>query len=470
MNAPAAPGLAPADLDRMLRACIQCGLCLPVCATYRATGNEAHSPRGRLLLLAAQLAAPAPRPAAAVLEAYDLCLGCLACVTACPSGIAAELLDAVKAQGHRRRSRLTGLLARALASPRVLAVLGAGAPLGRGVVRALGGAAGRPGRRLALRLGAVPRAPRRDRDLIRLLDRLAARAEARAGRAWPGRRRLEAVAPGPGTAGPLPGGCAAKATGPASSAGPATPANPAPTLLAFTGCANGGLLPGTSRRLRELLTACGHAVAVPAGQGCCGALAAHAGQERLAARQRRRNARAYGRDRDSGAPHGPPLVIVEAAGCGRELGRHGGELAGRVRDAVAFLAEAALPPARPLPLRVAVHDPCHARHGQGIVEAPRRLLDAVPGLARVEPEEAEVCCGAGGPYAAFHPESAAVMARRKALRLAETGADLVVTSNPGCLGQIAAALAEVAPDLPIVPLTDLLWYACAPTSEASGGG
>ena len=114
--------------------------------------------------------------------------------------------------------------------------------------------------------------------------------------------------------------------------------------------------------------------------------------------------------------------------------------------------------------------PCHARHGEGIVEAPRRLLDAVPGLVRLEPEEAEVCCGAGGPYAVFHPELAAAMARRKALRLAETGADLVVTSNPGCLGQIAAALAEVAPDLPIVPLTDLLWYACAPTSAASGDG
>jgi glycolate oxidase iron-sulfur subunit len=130
-----------------------------------------------------------------------------------------------------------------------------------------------------------------------------------------------------------------------------------------------------------------------------------------------------------------------------------------IRDAVDFLAEAELPPLGAVPLRVALHDPCHARHGQGLVEAPRRLLARIPGLTILEPAEPEVCCGSGGAWGLRYPELSADLGRRKARFLAETGADLVVTSNPGCLGQIADGLAFVDDAPPILPLTDLVWYA-----------
>jgi glycolate oxidase iron-sulfur subunit len=113
-----------------------------------------------------------------------------------------------------------------------------------------------------------------------------------------------------------------------------------------------------------------------------------------------------------------------------------------------------------VPLRVALHDPCHARHTRGIVAEPRRLLARIPGLILCEPAESDVCCGSAGAYALRHRELSEAMGRRKAQALADTGCDLVVTTNPGCLGQIADGLSLVAPSLPVIPLSDLLWYSC----------
>jgi glycolate oxidase iron-sulfur subunit len=152
-------------------------------------------------------------------------------------------------------------------------------------------------------------------------------------------------------------------------------------------------------------------------------------------------------------------LVVEAAGCGLELGDYPAEVAGKVRDALVLLAGLSLPAPREMPLKIVLHDPCHARQGQRIVEAPRRLLQRIPGLIVVEPDEPEVCCGSGGVYSLYHPEISAAMGRRKARMLAAPGAHLVVTSNPGCLGQIAEGLALEVPELPILPLTDLLWFA-----------
>ncbi len=151
--------------------------------------------------------------------------------------------------------------------------------------------------------------------------------------------------------------------------------------------------------------------------------------------------------------------MVEAAGCGLELSEYPDGLADRVCDALVLLDDLELPSLGEVPLRVVVHDPCHAQHGLGISAAPRRLLARIPGLSVVEAQEASVCCGSGGIYSLRHPDLSAAMGRRKARLLAATGADLVVTSNPGCLGQIADGLALESPQLPITPLTDLLWYA-----------
>ncbi len=443
-------GALRAGVDRMLRACIQCGLCLPHCATYLATGNEAQSPRGRLLLLGETLGEPAhpPRPPdASTLEAFDLCLGCRACVTACPSGITHDLLDAVKEVADReRRSRSADPLVALLASRGGMGAVGAGVRLGRGALRALYGRgwrqrlerSSRTLRLLARQVGSAPAAPRGDRELVRLLDRLVASAAARSGSA------TTEVAPSPRVMG---------GRTPAAASSKGAP-KPAPAVAFFRGCANAAFLPDTSRRLQELLAAGGCRITTPPGQGCCGALAEHAGRQGLARRQRRSNAAALQRRAETW-----DVLVVEAAGCGLELKRYPEGIRARVRDALVLLDALPLPAPRPVPLRVVCHDPCHALHGQGIAAEPRRLLDRIPGLVRLDADEPDVCCGSGGPYAILHPDLSTVMARRKAEKLAATGADLVVTSNPGCLGQIADGLALVAPDLPVLPLSDLLWYA-----------
>ncbi|MBE0564765.1 MAG: (Fe-S)-binding protein, partial [Krumholzibacteria bacterium] len=244
------------------------------------------------------------------------------------------------------------------------------------------------------------------------------------------------------------------APGPWRRPGPATGGN-AGEVAFFRGCANRGLLPDTSRRLLELCAAAGFTVIRPAGQDCCGALAAHAGRPQRALALRRRNREAF-------APLRPTTpLLVEAAGCSLELAAMDQAWAGRVVDPAQLLAAAALPPLFRLPLTVAVHDPCHARHGRQVVAEPRDLLRRIPGVVVREPDEAEVCCGSGGTWGLRHPEMADALGRRKARLLAATGADLVVTTNPGCLGQIKDGLALEAPDLPILPLTDLLWYAAA---------
>ncbi len=424
------------DLDLLLRSCIQCGLCLPHCATYLASGSEVQSPRGRLLLLRDLLAGRLPRGQRDVLRAFDLCLGCHACETACPSGVSFELFEFAKALAFRELPGaglpFPGLR---LSSRSGLRVLRAGAGLARSLLRRLRGPAWRQRlargpawlRPWARKLGTLPCSPERNAELVALLDGLAARARLRAG-----------------------GGAAASAAPSTAGAGTGAPA-----VAFFRGCVNDVLLPGSARRLRDLLAAAGCRLLVPAGQECCGALAAHTGRGDVAARQRAGNSKALG-----AALAGCDALVVEAAGCGLELKGYPPEVAAKVVDAAVLLADLPLPRLRPVPLRVVLHDPCHARHGQGIITEPRRLLRRIPGLQLCEPEEAEVCCGSGGAYSLMHPDLSAAMGRRKAEKLAATGADLVVTGNPGCLGQIADALAFVAPELPVIPLTDLVWYAC----------
>lgn len=429
---PAPPPGADSALDALLRRCVQCGLCLPVCATWLATGDETYSPRGRLLLAGEWLAEPGPAVAdASWRDALDTCIGCRACSAVCPSGVPHELFDA--AVGAARAGRAPAGARWAvpfLERPAILAALGAGAAAGRAAFRlALGAhwrprvdreaALARPGSlgRLARLVGTVPRAPRDDRRLLHLLDGLAGGSATPPGR--------------------LPA-----ATGPREK------------LLWFRGCADEGLLPGSARRLRELLAWAGADLDMQAPTVCCGALADHGGCPERAAGLRARNLAAWG----DGA--GVAAIVTAAAGCGAAIGDYGQELPAPQVDAIAWLARRARPPFGPVPLRVALHDPCHARHGQGLMVEPRDLLRAVPGLTLLEPEEADVCCGSGGLWSLGHPQLAAAVGRRKAEVLAATGADLVVTSNPGCLGQIVDGLACRPGRAPnVLPLGDLLWYA-----------
>jgi glycolate oxidase iron-sulfur subunit len=207
--------------------------------------------------------------------------------------------------------------------------------------------------------------------------------------------------------------------------------------------------------LIEFLRWAGLRVSDPEGQQCCGALASHTGRPGRAATLRTLNDEVFAPALDEGA-----VMITEAAGCGHEL-KSRSRGAESVKDAVEYLASLDLPALGHLPLKVALHDPCHARHGQGLVDEPRRLLALIPGLEVLEPVEAEVCCGSGGAWGLRYPDLSADLGNRKAGFLAATGADVIVTSNPGCLGQIADGLELIEGAPPILPLTDILWYAAS---------
>jgi len=449
-----------AQLDSLLRRCIQCGLCLPTCATYLATGSEVQSPRGRLLLLGELLALSdreavqeGDQPASfryqwhlqSLWEAFDLCLGCRACETSCPSGVSYELLENGKQLAARRLKRdrqwLTGQLG-SRGRMRHLRRLAAGA---RSLLTSTVGGDWRlrietaPGwlRRWGRRLGTMPSEPDSTRELVSLVEGLVARS-------------VRSV-PTAGTDGAEQ--ALATAEIPPEAVSLSMAATP-PTVAFFRGCVNDTLLPGAATRMRALLVAAGCRIIEPRGMRCCGAVDRHTGRTARADRLREANLASLATCTDSW-----DVLAVEAAGCGLELKSYPAEVASRVQDAMVLLAALQLPQARPVPLRVAVHDPCHARHGQGIVDEPRQLLHRIPSLTVLEPDEPEVCCGSGGAFSLVHPELSARMGRRKARRLAATGADLVVTTNAGCLGQIADALALEAPDLPILSLSDLLWYA-----------
>jgi glycolate oxidase iron-sulfur subunit len=365
------------------------------------------------------------------LQAFDQCIGCRACEAACPSGVPFSLLEHgqhLARGGAAGRDKavpdeaVPGWVVRRLDSAaflRGLRVLGA---VGRAVLRSLLGdhwrrrlaGVGGMGLRLGRLLGSLPTSPVADEALVRRLDGIR--------------------------------GVRSRWTAPAAAAGAAG------DVLFFTGCANDGLLPGTSRRLQQLLRAAGCRVVMPTGQTCCGALAGHTGRPGRQAAFRRTN-------REVLAGEGP--IVVEAAGCGLELKNDGPAFAARIVDASQLLERLTLPRLARLDLKVAVHDPCHARHGQGIVTEPRALLDRIPGVTVLEPAEAEVCCGAGGAWGLRYPELSAELGTRKARHLVATGADLIVTTNPGCLGQIADGLLAGEYGIPIMPLSDLLWYAAA---------
>ena len=399
------------DLDA-IRTCVHCGICLPQCPTYRVLGEEMDSPRGRLYLMRA-----AAEGRLGLTETFtrhmDLCLGCRACETACPSGVPfGGLLEATRAQIDRhgraaRAGRLASFILRVFPDPARLGALLV--PL-----------------RFYQRSG-LQRVVRAS-GLLRLVPRLAV---------------MDALLPSV----------------------PPPVALPEVTLARgarrgrvglLIGCVQRHLYPRVNRDTVRLLSLAGYDVIVPRGQGCCGALDLHAGRlDRFRARADRL-ATAFGSDVD--------LVVTNAAGCGSAMKEYGHwmpesgaavALAARTRDVSEVLAAADLPLGR-LDATVTYHDACHLAHGQRIRREPRELLRRIPGLTLVELPDSDLCCGSAGVYNVLEPEMAGRLLDLKVARILETGARIVATGNPGCLLQIARGLRARDASIEVVHPVELL--------------
>ncbi len=384
--------------------CVHCGFCLPTCPTYVLWGEEMDSPRGRIYLMDEGLQGEPMTPS--MVQHFDACLGCMACVTACPSGVQYDkLIEATRAQVERRHDR--SFRGRALRSaifalfpyPKRLHLL-------RGPLR------------LYQRSG-LPRLLRRHGLLERISPTLATME-----RLAPELHRLEPVPELTPALGQRRG-----------------------SVGLLLGCIQREFFPGVNAATARVLSAEGFDVVAPAAQACCGALSVHIGREDEAKNFARRLIDVF---ETADVEH----VIVNSAGCGSSMKEYADLLAddpgyadraaafaGRVRDVAEFLAGVEPVAVRhPLPVTIAYHDACHLAHAQGIRAEPRRLLTGIPDLEVREIAEGEICCGSAGVYNILNPQTAAELGDRKAGNVLGTGASLLVTANPGCLMQVASAL------------------------------
>jgi glycolate oxidase iron-sulfur subunit len=431
----AGPVLAHLDGARLL-ACVHCGFCLPTCPTYAELGIEPDSPRGRIYLLKA-LADGRLGLTDSVVRHLSLCLDCRACETACPSGVEyGWLIEAARVELERQRPGSPGRrLLRRIALRGLLPRPG----LLRAVARGL---------RLYQRSGLQRLV--RSSGLLRLLPA--------------GLRASEALLP------PLP----PVAGGRLPAVTPARGSRRGRVAL-LAGCVQDAVFRADNEATIRCLVRNGAEVVVPPGQGCCGALQAHAGDPGTAAALARRTIAAFER---AGATH----VLVNAAGCGAHLKAYGRLLAGdpawapravafarTVLDVTEFLARAPLRgPLGPLPVRATYHDPCHLVHGQRVREAPRALLRAVPGLELVELRESELCCGSAGHYNLTEPEMAGRLLARKIRHVEATGAQVLVTANAGCLLQLQAGVRARGLTVEVLHVMTLLDRAYAAAERGAG--
>lgn len=383
--------------------CVHCGFCLPTCPTYVLWGEEMDSPRGRIYLMGLGLDGEPMTPE--MVQHFDACLGCMACVTACPSGVQYDkLIEATRAQVERRFDRgtrdraLRRLIFSVFPYPQRLHAL-------RWPLR-------------AYQASGLGRLLRRSGLLRKVFPALAA---------------LETLAPPIERYERVPERIPAKGV-------------KRGTVGMLLGCVQREFFPGVNAATARVLSAEGFEVVAPRRQGC-GALSTHNGRED--------EARTFARELiDTFETAGVEWVVVNAAGCGSAMKEYGDlladdpayagkarDFAARVRDVSEILAEYPSVAIRhPLPVTIAYHDACHLAHAQGVRAQPRALLRDIPELSVREIAESEICCGSAGIYNILRPEAGRELGERKARNVLATGASLLVTANPGCLMQVAASL------------------------------
>jgi glycolate oxidase iron-sulfur subunit len=426
-------------LRDVVKDCVHCGFCLPACPTYTLWAEEMDSPRGRIYLVNQILEGAELTPSAA--EHFDRCLGCMACMTACPSGVQYDqLIEAARAWTEDARAA------------------GDGAPAGSSESSGSSGsaAAGRRDRaaraaifalfpypaRLRAALGPLRAAQRTglDRRLARssLPDRLS-----------PALGAALRLAPTAGVAKRLPERVAARGSRRA-------------VVGMLTGCVQSVFFPQVNAATARVLASEGCDVLIPRGQGCCGALSLHAGREAEAQAFAERTIATFeAEDVDA--------IVVNSAGCGSAMKEYERLLAGtvwagraaalsaKVRDLSEFLAELGpAAPRHPLPVTAAYHDACHLAHAQRITRQPRELLRAIPELNLIELPDAGTCCGSAGVYNLLQPEAASELGARKAQAVLDAGAPMVISANPGCTLQIAAALADRGTHIAVAHVAEVL--------------
>ena len=469
--------------QELIKTCIHCGFCLPTCPTYVVWGEEMDSPRGRIVLM--RQASETSGEVGQIATHIDRCLGCMACLTACPSGVRYDaLIEQMRPEVERRHRRswsdrafrrfcfelfthpgrlravVPFLVAgrrvgvdrrlRAWLDRRASAGRSAGAPpsagsrgappgSGDGAEISMAGATESGATESSGLSEPPPSGNRRNWRSFTGIGRKRNAGSARGATAAPPFRRLAAMMRlTPDVKLSAAWGRLPEETPANADAGPARG-----TVGLLQGCVARVFFARTNEATVRVLSAEGFNVVVPKAAECCGALQMHSGAEEGAKERARATIAAF---------ENCEMVAVNAAGCGSTMKEYGRLLAddpewaeraeafaAKVADVTEILADAEpRAPRHPVPVTVAYHDACHLAHAQKVRAQPRRVLGTIPQLTVVEPAEWELCCGSAGLYNMLEPEPAAELGRRKVANLTATGAEAVVAGNPGCALQIKA--------------------------------
>jgi glycolate oxidase iron-sulfur subunit len=427
------PGGAEERIRSVVKDCVHCGFCLPACPTYSLWGEEMDSPRGRIYLVSQLLDGAPLTPAAG--EHFDRCLGCMACMTACPSGVQYDqIIEAAREWTEAADAEPSDEFSDGLGPSGV----------------APGGAlpeARRPLRDRLTRAGIFALFPYPERLRVAIAplrvlqrtgaDKLIARTGL-VGRVSPAAEQALRLAPPasrPMPAGRFPSRVAARGERRA-------------VVGMLTGCVQSVFFPRVNAATARVLAAEGCDVIIPRAQGCCGALSLHSGRAAEAVTFAQRTIETF-------EAAGVDTIVVNSAGCGSAMKEYerlftdspswaarAAALSAKVRDLAEFLdALGPVAERHPVALRAVYHDACHLGHAQRITAAPRALLRGIPELELVELRDAGVCCGSAGVYNLLQPDASRELGSRKADSVIASGASLLISANPGCTLQISAEMA-----------------------------